>query len=328
MHDFLTIKGMRERLPGMLYPSQSIAIQINHYFEIFVELRSKLMQFARRGVRCSGLLPLAAFESEDFAPALYVFEQLRELTRGLADSGWELRTVGPSVESDNIIQDSSLVISINRARDQVIISDDPMFVRAVSIGFNSYWDLGAAWDQVTALYIDTGLLSSAQGARIATVSEETWADIIRRLAVVPKDLYELHPRRFEELVAELLCRDGFEVNLTQATRDGGRDILAYQETIVGRHLFLVECKRRNAQKPVDVSVVRSLYGVVMQERATAGLVVTTSYFTDAALNFRSPLEFQLTLRNYEDLVSWLRKHDKLGGRTGQKAPNTAPSPDY
>ena len=59
----------------------------------------------------------------------------------------------------------------------------------------------------------------------------------------PKDIYKLTPRQYEELVAELFRDMGYDVTLTKATRDGGKDILAAIKTEIGQLLCLVEAKR-------------------------------------------------------------------------------------
>lgn len=143
--------------------------------------------------------------------------------------------------------------------------------------------------------------------RLAAVTLRGWDTELARLLRVPTDLYQLLPRKFEELIAELLARDGFEVHLTPTSRDGGRDILAFHESALGRHLYLVECKRYAPSRPVDVGLVRTLYGVIEHERASSGIIVTTSSFTADAMKFRSRVEYRLHLKAYSDVKEWIRK---------------------
>ena len=49
--------------------------------------------------------------------------------------------------------------------------------------------------------------------------------------------FSVSPHKFEELITELLEREGMNVHLTPKTRDGGRDILASLNTAVGEHLY-------------------------------------------------------------------------------------------
>lgn len=137
----------------------------------------------------------------------------------------------------------------------------------------------------------------------------TFTDVlIAKLKKSPADLFKISPRQFEEVIADLLSGMGMEVELTPATRDGGKDILAYLNTPVGKLLTLVEAKQHNKNRPVGISLVRSLFGTLMDHQATTGLLVTTSRFAKPAQQFQERHKYQLELKDYEDVVSWLMKH--------------------
>ncbi|MFP8843576.1 restriction endonuclease [Shewanella baltica] len=85
--------------------------------------------------------------------------------------------------------------------------------------------------------------------------------LVEKLKKQPQHFYELSPRQFEELLAELLTDMGWDVELTKETRDGGKDILAYLNTELGRILCLVEAKRYRYDRKIGVGLVRSLYGL-------------------------------------------------------------------
>jgi restriction system protein len=126
--------------------------------------------------------------------------------------------------------------------------------------------------------------------RVAAVSDE----LIHRLSANPQLMYELHPRRFEELIAELYARQGFEVELTKQTRDGGVDIYVVETGPLGRFTTLVDVKRNRRDRPVGIGVVRQLYGVVEARRATAGIIATTSFFSPDAKRFQQDVEARMT----------------------------------
>lgn len=132
--------------------------------------------------------------------------------------------------------------------------------------------------------------------------------LIERLKKEPDGLYKISPRQFEEVIADLLADMGMEVELTPATRDGGKDILAYMKTDIGKFLCLVEAKRHNKSRPVGVSLVRSLYGTLIDHQATSGMLVTTSYFAKPAQDFQQRHRYQLSLKDYGDVVSWLLRY--------------------
>jgi restriction system protein len=55
-------------------------------------------------------------------------------------------------------------------------------------------------------------------------------------------------------------------------------------------------------------VVRALHGVAQHERATAAMVMTTSYFTEPAREFAEDLRYQIALNDYFDLRHWLDQY--------------------
>ncbi len=150
------------------------------------------------------------------------------------------------------------------------------------------------------------LLSRASRVRDTVEPANYWNDIFASITENPSNIFQMSPRKFEEMVAELLQRKGFETKITPPSKDGGRDVLAWSKTVAGRLLFLVECKKYSPQRPVGVSVVRALYGTVEEEKASKGLIVTSSYFTKGAIQFKDKVGYRLGLADYESLVAWIR----------------------
>ena len=129
--------------------------------------------------------------------------------------------------------------------------------------------------------------------------------LISDLARNPQLLYTLTPREFEYLIADLLDKEGYQVRVTKASRDGGVDIYAAKKNWVGSFLFLIECKKNSPNNRVGVNVIRNLYGVLQRERATYSMVATTSFFTSGALEFQKTISNQMSLCDYNNLVKWL-----------------------
>lgn len=134
--------------------------------------------------------------------------------------------------------------------------------------------------------------------------------LLRELADHPEILWKLSPRMFEEIVAEIFARMGYEVTLTPSTRDGGKDIYAVAKTDVGSFLYIVECKKYAPDRPVGVGLVRSLNGVVEEERATVGIIATTSYFTKGANEFQRKLPYRIALKDFLEIRNWIMKVTK------------------
>jgi restriction system protein len=117
----------------------------------------------------------------------------------------------------------------------------------------------------------------------------------------PNLVHDLTAREFEELSAELFQRQGYTVTMTPQTRDGGKDLYLAKADGFGSFLYIVECKRYAPHRPVDVGVVRALYGVAQHERVTAAMTLTTSYFSKDAAAFAADVQYQLALKDFIDL---------------------------
>lgn len=134
--------------------------------------------------------------------------------------------------------------------------------------------------------------------------------LIERLKRQPRSIYDLPPRKFEELVADLLADLGYEVEITPPTRDGGKDILAKMNTPHGKLLCLVEAKKYRADRPVGVELVRQLYGTLIDANATSAMLVTTSYFSPDAKTFQQRHRYKLSLHDYGNVVQWIDEYKK------------------
>lgn len=132
--------------------------------------------------------------------------------------------------------------------------------------------------------------------------------IISLLQRQPSDLYQISPRQFEELIAELLADMGWVVELTKQTRDGGADILAFLNTPIGKLLCIVEAKHYREERRIGVELVRNLYGTLCDSQASSAMLVTSSSFTKDAKAFQQRHEYQLSLRDFSDIVGWIQKY--------------------
>jgi hypothetical protein len=138
--------------------------------------------------------------------------------------------------------------------------------------------------------------------------EEVSENLLRSLAKDPNLLYQITPRRFEEVVAKILEDQGFTVKLTPPQKDGGIDMFAECETSLGKLLTIVECKRYTPRNPVRVDLVRNLYGVLNINRATQALIATTSYFTSEARSLQELFKYQMSLKDFGDISEWLQRY--------------------
>lgn len=163
--------------------------------------------------------------------------------------------------------------------------------------------------QTTGLLGPDGRPLSARSREYQTIAADVRGvslEVLQKLAKKPEDLYKLSPRLFEEVVTEIFHRKGYEVTLTPASRDGGKDIYAVKNDSGVTFLTLIECKHYAPDNPVGVELIRSLYGVVEEEKASAGILATTSYFTRGAKEFQHKVRFRIGLQDFTGLQKLLQ----------------------
>lgn len=149
------------------------------------------------------------------------------------------------------------------------------------------------------------------------VLEIAWEKVIEHLAGKPDSLFDLQPRKFEELVAHLLESFGYDVALTPYNRDAGRDIIAVHHGPLSEIKYLVECKRYGKGRKVGIAHIRSILGVVQTEGATGGIIATTSQFTKTASQFLADghVRWLVQGKDHDAVVEWLKRYgDLLQGR--------------
>lgn len=113
---------------------------------------------------------------------------------------------------------------------------------------------------------------------------------------------------FEHLLREIFAKEfssnGGEVKVTQASRDGGVDAIAFDPDPIRGGKIVIQAKRYT--NTVGVSAVRDLYGTVLNEGASKGILVTTADYGPDAYEFVK--NKPLTLMNGANLLYLLEKH--------------------
>lgn len=120
----------------------------------------------------------------------------------------------------------------------------------------------------------------------------------------------MHWEDFEHLIRELFQKEfgaeGGEVNVTQASRDGGVDAVIFDPNPIRGGKIVVQAKRYT--NTVGVSAVRDLYGTLINEGAMKGILITTSDYGPDAHHFSKGKP--ITLLNGNNLLHLLEKHGK------------------
>lgn len=113
---------------------------------------------------------------------------------------------------------------------------------------------------------------------------------------------------FEHLIRELFEQEfrsrGGEVKVTRSSSDGGVDAIAFDPDPISGGKIIIQAKRYT--RTVGLSAVRDLFGTVMNEGASKGILVTTADYGPDAYQFANGKP--LTLLNGANLLHLMEKH--------------------
>lgn len=145
-----------------------------------------------------------------------------------------------------------------------------------------------------------------RAAQIVAIETETRIEAARRRGkVAPVEVGELSPIDYERYCANLLGTNGWAIQMTPATRDGGADFIAEK----GGHRIVAQCKRYT--KPVGNKAVQEANAAVRLYNGTAACVVAPSGYTTQAS--REALGLSVALLHHSDLPVYAER--LTSGRT-------------
>lgn len=156
------------------------------------------------------------------------------------------------------------------------------------------------------------LIASEEKHAVVIHTVNVWKGIVGELARSPERVFSLSPRKFEELLAELIASHGYTTTLTPQTRDGGFDIIARRNEGLFPSLYLVEAKLWAPPSRVGRPVIQALYGTGMSENCNGVMIVTPAAFTRDALSYVQDKQLQEFVRLVDgsSLPDWYEQYLK------------------
>ena len=120
-------------------------------------------------------------------------------------------------------------------------------------------------------------------------------------------LGEMHWRKFEQLTAEFYEREGYKVELGPGSNDDGVDVRIWHSDAAPteRPLCIAQCKR--IQGKIDKVTVKGLHADVQFEKATYGIIVTTSELSPGAKTTISARGYAIEAVERDGIRRWLEK---------------------
>lgn len=126
------------------------------------------------------------------------------------------------------------------------------------------------------------------------------SEVFEHFGSHPGDLARLTWRQYEELLDAIFRNQGFRTELGPGMNDRGVDVKLYQSQAIPELVTLVQAKRY-ARRPIGLDAVAALFGNVVEQRASRGILATTSHFQPRARKFAASVSRALDLPSI-DLV--------------------------
>ena len=137
--------------------------------------------------------------------------------------------------------------------------------------------------------------------------------IIQRIIEDPSRMYDVHPRKWEEIVAATYAESGLfdEVTLTPRSGDRGRDVIAVKNGF-GSVRLIESVKRYSPGKKTTAEEVQAFLGVLLSDpQANKGIVSTTWEFAPMILenpHIKQYVPHRLELVDRKTLVERLKEY--------------------
>lgn len=158
-----------------------------------------------------------------------------------------------------------------------------------------------------------------RAALTAQIAEPQCQPMPAEESALRERLLALHPTAFERHIMSFFQAQGLIAWVTQASNDGGVDGFAKHQ----HGLIVVQCKRYAPDHPIDRPTIQQLRGVVDENNAWRGYLVTTSRFTSPAIECAAATD-KLVLVDMDALVAW---HQGTAQPVEATARPPAPPPD-
>jgi len=140
--------------------------------------------------------------------------------------------------------------------------------------------------------------------RIGPEFAEIYTDLFEHFARHPDNLEKLWWRDFERLLETVFGNQGYRTELGAGSNDKGADIRLYRTGGEGEALTVVQAKRFKKHLAIELYLVAALLGVVLDQKAEHGILVTTSRYLPSARRFAERHPDRISLATSEDVSKW------------------------
>ena len=168
-------------------------------------------------------------------------------------------------------------------------------------------------DPLTKLLLMFVAFESARRANKELLHAMRADAMVPERAEVPSDgddilefLMNMDPVAFERHIMSFFEQDGHPTGLTARSNDFGVDGYVFHPDGV----IVVQCKRNGFDNPVGRPIIQQFKGVIEEQRAFKGYVVTTSRFTEEARESAAKSD-RIFLIDGNELVKWHKEGKRM-----------------
>ncbi|QDP86710.1 restriction endonuclease (plasmid) [Chryseobacterium sp. SNU WT5] len=128
--------------------------------------------------------------------------------------------------------------------------------------------------------------------------------VYREIISNPDLAKSINWRNFEFLLAKILEKFEYEVEVLKGSKDGGIDVIALKKnSSFGNERYLIQAKKWSNK--VGVDPVRQLLWAHNEYKVTKSCLITTSKFTKGAWELADKYKWQIELKDYGKLNEWI-----------------------
>jgi hypothetical protein len=205
----------------------------------------------------------------------------------------------------------------------IVLSDSSKNSDWVKYEFNSAVLLSAIKKGIKVLPIkidDSEIPADLSGYLYADFSKnkEQGLQIIKKsLGQITKAEYEFKDwsnfdwRKFEDLIFDLLNKEGLVAVRTPPTRDGGYDFIAKTQNIFGKEENIIIESKFYTHSKISINILERLYALASKQNIDKVLLITNSELTYSSRNFLIHSAPNLIVWEGHDLISKLFSYPDL-----------------
>lgn len=146
------------------------------------------------------------------------------------------------------------------------------------------------------------------GKTVHEIIKETSRQLAKMLAQNPEQFMDIEWRDLERIIATVFSDFGYDVELTPAAKDGGKDVIVWYKG----ESYIIEIKHWNDKNKVGEHYISDFLQVIIRENRKSGLYLSSSGYTANAFETLSKIEkTKFRYGNKTSMLSLLKMYERV-----------------